>query len=185
MIVATIILGLIVLIAIYSFFHTFGRPKKFPPGPFPLPVIGNLHLLGNKPHKACKDLSRKYGDVFSLFFGGHKVVVINSIETATEALIKKGADFAGRPPSITGIVIAKGEATGRGIDIVFSDYGIYWRTVRKTAHKALQMYGSNRENLERVIQSHSSQLVRRLEVKRGASFDPTRDFSKFVFGIFA
>ena len=81
-------------------------------------------------------------------------------------------------------MIAKGEATGRGIDIVFSDYGIYWRTVRKTAHKALQMYGSNRENLERVIQSHSSQLVKRLEGKRGASFDPARDFSKFLFGMF-
>eukprot|EP00794_Sanderia_malayensis_P007699 gene7699-8536_t len=175
MILFTTILGAIVLFAVYLFFHTFWRPKDFPPGPFALPVIGNIHLLGSEPQKVCKRLSRKYGDVFSMYFGGWKVVIINSIEAANEALIKKAADFAGRPPSITGMETARGKATGRGIDIVFSDYGLYWRTIRKTAHQALKMYGTNREHLEEVIHTHTSQLVQRLEKKNAIEFDPKND----------
>ena len=53
--------------------------QKYPPGPFPLPIIGNLHLIGKKPEQSFKKLSKKYGDVMSLSFGSQRVVVINSI----------------------------------------------------------------------------------------------------------
>ena len=53
--------------------------KKYPPGPFPLPLIGNLHLIGKKPEESFKKLSKVYGDVFSVSFGSQRVVVINSI----------------------------------------------------------------------------------------------------------
>ena len=79
---------------------------------------------------------------------------------------------------MTGIETAKGKATGRGIDILYSDYGSYWRTIRKTAHKALKMYGTHREELEKVINTHTDQLIKRLQDKNGKPFDPRRDFCK-------
>ncbi len=159
------------LLGIYMF--TFGRPKDFPPGPFPLPIIGNLHLLGKEPQKVCKKLSRRYGDVFSMYFGGWKVVIINNIEAANEALIKKSTDFAGRPVTITGFEFT------RGIDIGFVDYGPYWKAARKTAHKALKMYGMNRKHLENVINSVASDLISRLGAKTGKDFDPKMDICKY------
>ena len=57
---------------------------KYPPGPFPLPLIGNLHLIGKQPEKSFKKLSMKYGDVMSLSFGSQRVVVINSIHPGNE-----------------------------------------------------------------------------------------------------
>ena len=178
MVIETIFLGVFIL-ALVWYLKVFIRPKAFPPGPIPLPVIGNIHLLGSEPHKACKKLSAKYGDVFSLFFGGYKVVIVSSIDAAKESLIQKSSDFAGRPASYTGIETAKGKATGRGIDIVYSDYGPYWQTIRKLAHKALRMYGANRTELEKVINIHSAELIERLSKKCGEDFDPKRDLCKY------
>ena len=177
MIVESILIGGIIL-AVLLYLHIFIRPKSFPPGPIPLPIIGNMHLLTAQPQKDFQKLSRKYGDVFSLFFGGWRVVIVNSIEAAKESLIQKTSDFAGRPPSITGMEAARGQKTGHGIDIVFSDYGPYWQTIRKLAHKALKMYGANREQLEKNINVHCGELIERLSSKNGEAFYPRKDLCK-------
>lgn len=62
--------------------------KKYPPGPFPLPIIGNLHLLGKKPEQAFKRLSKKFGDVMSVSFGSQRVVVINSIHSGMVVVVR-------------------------------------------------------------------------------------------------
>ncbi|XP_065069191.1 steroid 17-alpha-hydroxylase/17,20 lyase-like isoform X3 [Rhopilema esculentum] len=173
-VVTFIIAGLVLFALIYA--KIFIRPKSFPPGPIPLPVIGNIHLIGSEPQKSLKALAKKYGDVFSVYFGGWPVVVISSIEAAKESLIQKSTDFAGRPNSYTGIEAAKGHKTGRGIDIVYSDYGPYWQTIRKLAHKALKMYGANRVQLEKTINTHADELMERLAKIDGQCFDPKRNF---------
>ena len=56
---------LVTLVAAWSFFVFNYNKKKLrrllPLGPFPWPVIGNLHLLGKLPHQALAALSLKYG----------------------------------------------------------------------------------------------------------------------------
>ena len=69
--------------------------KQYPPGPWPLPVIGNLHLIISNPHKALKRLTKKYGPVMGFSFGNQRLVVVQGIEEAREMLINKGEDFAG------------------------------------------------------------------------------------------
>ncbi len=101
--------------------------------------------------------------------------MINNVESANEALIKKAADFAGRPPIFSGYEVTRG-----GLDIAFSDYGPYWKVVRKTAHKALKMYGTNRKHLESVIHAATNDLLTRLQAKNGIDFDPKKDFCKLT-----
>lgn len=69
------------------------------PGPAPLPVIGNLHLLGKheSPFQAFTELAKSYGDIFSLKLGTSECVVVNNLELIREVLNQNGKFFGGRP----------------------------------------------------------------------------------------
>ncbi|KAG5624014.1 hypothetical protein H5410_009232 [Solanum commersonii] len=63
---------------------TRNRSRKFPPGPFPLPIIGNLHLLGNQPHKSLAKLADFHGPIMRLKLGQITTVVISSSDMAKQ-----------------------------------------------------------------------------------------------------
>ena len=43
--------------------------RKYPKGPFPLPLIGNLNLLSKDLHLNFLEIGKTYGDVFSVSIG--------------------------------------------------------------------------------------------------------------------
>ena len=43
-------------------------------------------------------MRRKYGAVYSMKVGGFKLVVAEDSDSVKEVLVKKSADYAGRPP---------------------------------------------------------------------------------------
>jgi hypothetical protein len=63
------------------------------------PIIGSLHLLGQYevPFEAFSQLSKMYGDIFSITLGSTPCVVVNSFKLIKEVLITKGPHFGGRP----------------------------------------------------------------------------------------
>ncbi|KAM5586777.1 hypothetical protein ABKV19_005617 [Rosa sericea] len=72
-------------------FRSFGRSKaiprtRLPPGPKPLPLIGNLFEIGDKPHLSLTKLSERYGPIVSLQLGQVTTVVISSASMAKEIL---------------------------------------------------------------------------------------------------
>ncbi|XP_069590379.1 cytochrome P450 2K6-like isoform X1 [Ranitomeya imitator] len=70
---------------------------KMPPGPMPLPVIGNLHMVDlNRPHESLMQLSEKYGEVFTLHFGPKKMVILAGYKIIKEALVTRAEDFGER-----------------------------------------------------------------------------------------
>ena len=85
-----VLFGAILLYFLYEYIKHLLVLGRYPPGPLPLPVIGNLHLLGTQPHKVFRELSKKYGDVFGISFGMNRIVIVNTIEPAREALMSKG-----------------------------------------------------------------------------------------------
>ncbi|XP_037418464.1 dolabradiene monooxygenase-like [Triticum dicoccoides] len=100
-----------------------------PPGPWQLPVIGSLHhLIGQLPHRAMRDLARRYGPVMLLRLGEVPTLVVSSREGAREVMKTHDLAFATRPLNATLRVL-----TGGGRDLVFAPYGDYWRELRKIA----------------------------------------------------
>ncbi|CAM0878128.1 unnamed protein product [Alopecurus aequalis] len=101
--------------------------KRRPPGPRCFPFIGSLHhLLTAQPQVALRDLANKHGPVMYLRLGQVDAVVISSPATAQEVLRDNNLTFASRPRMLGTDIFSYGN-----LDIAFSAYGAYWRTLRK------------------------------------------------------
>jgi len=59
----------IIIWLVMSYIEHVWNLRKYPKGPFPLPIIGNLLMLSEKPWIDLAKLSKTYGDIFSLSFG--------------------------------------------------------------------------------------------------------------------
>lgn len=71
-----------------------------PPGPTPVPVLGNLHQLAKyeeNPYAGFTELSKSYGSVFKLQMGAYPCIIVSELDDIMEVLIKKGQHFDGRP----------------------------------------------------------------------------------------
>lgn len=72
----------------------------YAPGPFTLPIIGNLFQLAkysNNPWVGFDNFRQQFGPICRLQLGRFPTVLISSVETMREVLITKGEHFANRP----------------------------------------------------------------------------------------
>ncbi|XP_024029884.1 cytochrome P450 71D11-like [Morus notabilis] len=112
---------------------TINSSSKLPPGPWKLPVIGNLHqLMSSLPHHALRDLAKKYGPLMYIRTGQVPTLVVSSPESAKEVMRNHDASFASRPVFLFTEILFYNSR-----DIVFSPYGEYWRQLRKICTQEL------------------------------------------------
>ncbi|CAL5189647.1 unnamed protein product [Lathyrus oleraceus] len=160
---ALAIISLLIFTFIYLLFTTFFHPKqknsnnKKPPGPPTLPIIGNLHMLGKLPHRTLHSLSKKYGPIMSLQLGQVPAVVISSSKAAELFLKTHDLAFASRP-KIQGSELMSYGSKG----LTFSEYGPYWRSVRKLCTLEL-LSASKVEMFAPIRKQELSVLIKSLE----------------------
>ncbi|GLJ48397.1 hypothetical protein SUGI_1021670 [Cryptomeria japonica] len=97
------------------------------PGPFALPIIGNLHQLGALPHRSLQRLAEKHGPIMSMKRGSVSVVVASSSEAAKHFLKTHDLVFASRPSPAAAKYLFYNQK-----DIVFARYEIIGETTKST-----------------------------------------------------
>ncbi|CAN0926004.1 Cytochrome P450 71D11 (Fragment) [Linum grandiflorum] len=164
-----VVLLLTILISIgLIFLQTVSQKiKRIPPGPWKLPIIGNLHQMvsgnlyqmvsGNLlPHRRLTELATKYGPLMHLQLGEVSTVIVSSAELAKEFLQTNDINFATRPylPSAYTIFY-------QGRDIVFGN-GDYWKQMRKICVQ--ELLAPNRvKSLVPIIEEEVNELVRSIQ----------------------
>nr|QNS29940.1 cytochrome P450 [Nothapodytes nimmoniana] len=129
------------------------RNLRFPPGPKPWPIIGNLNHIGSLPHRSIHKLSLKYGPIMQLHFGSFPVVVGSSVEMARSILKTMDINFVSRPKTAAGKY-----TTYNYSDITWSPYGPYWRQARKIC--LMELFSAKRlESLEYIRVEEMNSLL--------------------------
>ncbi|KAI7740742.1 hypothetical protein M8C21_033923 [Ambrosia artemisiifolia] len=119
---------------LFSFLLTFAfaitisgrRNSRFPPGPFPIPIIGNLLHLSDKPHRSLATLSKRYGPLMSLKLGTRTTIVVSSPDIAKEFFQTHDLSFSSRSVPETSKVMDHDKYS-----IAFLPVGDHWRRLRK------------------------------------------------------
>lgn len=126
------------------------KSSKYPPGPRPFPIIGNILELGNQPHQALAKLSQIYGPIMSLKLGTSTTIVISSPQVAKEVLQKNDQTFAHRsvPDTLRALNHHK-------LSVAWLPPLAQWRTLRRIC--ANKVFSSQ--------QLDSTQVLRQRKVK--------------------
>ncbi|XP_064125627.1 cytochrome P450 2C19-like isoform X1 [Loxodonta africana] len=146
--------------------QSYGK-GKLPPGPTPLPIIGNILQLDVRNIKnSVHNLSKAYGPVFTLYFGMKPIVMLHGYEAIKEALIDMGEEFSGRGH------FPLFERSKKGFGVTFSN-GKMWKETRRFSLMTLRNLGMGKRCLEDRVQEEASCLVEELRKTKALPCDPT------------
>ncbi|GAB0196583.1 cytochrome P450 2K4-like [Grus japonensis] len=138
---------------------------SLPPGPRPLPLIGNLNVVDlKKPFQSLTELSKIYGNIFTVHFGPRKAVVLAGYETIKDALLNHAEEFGERAE----IPIFRKMTQGNGI--AFS-HGELWKTMRRFTLSTLRDFGMGKRTIEIRILDEVNSLIKYFESYHGKPFD--------------
>ncbi|XP_067312745.1 cytochrome P450 2K1-like [Pseudorasbora parva] len=153
------------------------KEGKEPPGPKPLPLLGNLLTLDlTRPFDTFCELSKTYGSIFQVFLGPQKTVVLVGYKTVKEALVNHAEEFGDRNIG-PGFGIAK---TGHGI--LFSN-GENWKEMRRFALSNLRDFGMGKKGSEEKIIEEIHYLKGEFDKFEGKPFDTTQPVNYAVSNI--
>ncbi|XP_029780056.1 cytochrome P450 2S1 isoform X2 [Suricata suricatta] len=163
----TLLLLLVLLILVLTLVLP-RTPGHLPPGPAPLPLLGNLlQLRPGALYLGLLRLSKKYGPVFTVYLGPwRRVVVLVGHKAVQEALGGQAEEFSGRGT----LAMLDGTFDGHG---VFFSNGERWRELRRFTTLALRDLGMGKPEGEQLIQAEARCLVEAFQGTEGEPFDPS------------
>ncbi|XP_043076355.1 cytochrome P450 2J2 isoform X1 [Puntigrus tetrazona] len=142
------------------------KPRNYPPGPTPLPFIGNIYNLDTtQPHIQLTKLSDQYGNIFSLRLGSLNTVVVNTYGIVKKVLADQADIFTGRPTNdvLKRIIKCQG--------VTFNN-GYSWKQQRRFTVNTLKYFGVGKRSLEVIIMEEYNFLHQSIMDTNGLPFDP-------------
>ncbi|XP_072287745.1 cytochrome P450 2F3-like [Pyxicephalus adspersus] len=162
---------------ILGFMRILREKGSLPPGPMPLPFIGNLlHIDTKDIGKSLMKLKDKYGPVYSLYLGPRPGIVLCGYNAVKEALIDQNDDFGDRGdyPVFLNFI--------GGHDLGFTN-GERWKSLRRFALQTLRNFGMGKRSVEERIQEEALFLIEEFKKTKGTPVNPTKYFAHSVSNV--
>ncbi|XP_070488882.1 cytochrome P450 2A13-like [Equus przewalskii] len=167
-------LTLMVLMSVWRQRKLWGR---LPPGPTPLPFIGNyLQLDTERICDSLMKIGKRYGPVFTVHLGPRRVVVLCGYDAVKEALLDQAEEFSGRGEQATFNWIFK------GYGVAFSN-GERAKQLRRFSITTLRDFGVGKRGIEERIQEEAGFLIEAFRSTCGNFIDPTFFLSQAVSNV--
>ncbi|GAM26301.1 hypothetical protein SAMD00019534_094760 [Acytostelium subglobosum LB1] len=170
---------LLTLVLIFSILLIikYKRRADMPPGPMPLPIIGNLHQLSTAPHLALQKLSQIYGGAMTLYMGNIPTVIITDPDYIKEVIIQQSDNTTDRFVSETARII------GNDKDILFSN-GAYWKKYRFILASCFTRMKSHLTIMDK-IQEETTKLMDAFQVhaESGENVSPRFLFKQYTSNV--
>ncbi|KAK2088523.1 Cytochrome P450 2B6 [Saguinus oedipus] len=141
---------------------------RLPPGPRPLPLLGNLLQMDRRGLlKSFLKFREKYGDVFTVHLGPRPVVMLCGVDAIREALVDQAEVFSGRGK------IAMVDSVFQGYGVVFAN-GDRWKVLRRFSLTTMRDFGMGKRSVEERIEEEAQCLVQELRKSEGESLGMNR-----------
>ncbi|XP_032341885.1 cytochrome P450 2A13 [Camelus ferus] len=171
------LLACLTITVLMSVWHQRKLRGKLPPGPTPLPFIGNyLQLNTEQMYNSFMKIREHYGPVFTVHLGSRRIVVLCGYEAVKEALLDQAEEFSGRGDQATFNWLFK------GYGVAFSN-GEIAKQLRRFSITTLRDFGVGKRGIEERIQEEAGFLIEALRGTRGAFIDPTFFLSRSVCNV--
>ncbi|OAX35597.1 cytochrome P450 [Rhizopogon vinicolor AM-OR11-026] len=130
---AVLLISFGVITALKRFLAKRQHVLPLPPGPNPLPLLGNILSIDTKqPWLTYTQWSAAYGDLIFVRILDQEMVVINSQHIAQALLEKRSRVYADRP------FLATLEPFGWSFNMAFARYSDEWRLSRRIFHQTFR-----------------------------------------------
>ncbi|CAI0409188.1 unnamed protein product [Linum tenue] len=163
---------LLTIILQYVLARRKATTAKLPPGPARLPIIGNLHNLGNQPHRSLADLAKIHGPLMTLKLGQITTIVASSPAMAKEILQKHDQVLSNRK-----VVLAAQALDHHLLGMAWLPVGPKWRNLRKICNSHLfntQKLDSNEELRREMVRELVEGVRRNASERPGEAVDVGR-----------
>ncbi|XP_022934574.1 cytochrome P450 98A2 [Cucurbita moschata] len=151
MVLSLIPLSLLLLLLAYNLYNRLRF--KLPPGPRPLPVVGNLYDVKPVRFRCYADWAKQYGPIISVWFGSTLNVVVSNTELARAVLKEHDQSLADRHRTRSAAKFSRD-----GKDLIWADYGPHYVKVRKVC--TIELFSPKRlESLRPIREDEVSAMV--------------------------
>ncbi|CAD5227260.1 unnamed protein product [Bursaphelenchus xylophilus] len=148
------------LLVAYILYHTWWKRRGLPPGPTPLPFLGNALEIAKYPctEEALKTWQKIYGDVFTFWSGERPIVAVCDYDKMVHYFVKNGELFQDRPDDSNYM-----NFVGRGCHGVIHLSGDYWKNQRRFLLHALRDFGLGKDLMEQRIVEECEDLFVKIQ----------------------
>mmetsp|Transcript_5821 Transcript_5821/g.11686 ORF Transcript_5821/g.11686 Transcript_5821/m.11686 type:complete len:557 (+) Transcript_5821:56-1726(+) len=155
--------------------------RRLPPGPFPLPLIGNFHRLKPLPHRGLQKLHQEYGPLISLWMGSKLTVVIGSPEVVKQTHKEQSDCFKHRVlTDFAKLSLHADEEGGKNVALAG---GKYWLKARRIFVQELMSKKFIMEQSLPKIMDEIWSTIDAMKDLNGAPFDPHDQLQRLSLNI--
>eukprot|EP00080_Pristionchus_pacificus_P021115 PDM81135.1 cytochrome P450 [Pristionchus pacificus] len=179
-------------LALFLFNELHWKRRKYPPGPTPIPLVGNvISILWDFPGMSkYKEWRAKFGPIYTYWLGPWPIVTVNDYnlmqasylpcDNPEEMFVGDGDSYADRSSFAAVADLYRGGSYG-----IADTNGQVWREQRRFALHTLRDFGLGKDEMQERILHEADDLLTQLEddCKSGGSTKPMKYLEKTVASV--